>query len=150
MTTLRGRSTRLARRHPTATFFVLTYAVSWGLWLPVVLGVDGPLRRALFVAGIFGPAAAGIGTTWLAGESVGGWLREAFLTRVPLRWWVRALFVLPLAGAALGVLGAVAVGVLWRRRLGSQVTRPHPTAVALAVGLVVPLLALWNLLGVPR
>ena len=63
--------------------------------------------------------------------------------------WVRALFVLPLAGTALGVLAAVAVGSLWRRRLGSRTTRVHLTAVALAVGLVVPLLALWNLLGGP-
>ena len=54
-----------------------------------------------------------------------------------------------LAGTALGGLAAVGVGVLWRRRLGSRATRVHLTAVALAVRLVVPLLALWNLLGVP-
>ena len=117
MTALRGRSTRLARRHPTAAFFVLTYAISWGLWLPVVLGVDGPLRRALFVAGIFGPAVAGVLTTWLAGESVGGWLRAAFLTRVPARWWAVAVAVpvaLTLAASAAYALagGAVDLGLL--------------------------------------
>ena len=84
---------RFARRHPCATFFALTYAVSWGLWLPVVLGYSGPLREPLFVAGIFGPAIAGIGTTWLLGERVGEWLRAAFRWRVPARWWAVALAV---------------------------------------------------------
>lgn len=64
--------------------------------------------------------------------------------------WVRALFVLPLAGAALGAAGAAAVGLLWRDGLGGRATRVHLAAVALAVALVVPLLALWGLLGVPR
>ena len=115
MTALRGRSTRLARRHPTATFFALTYGVSWGLWLPAVLGADGPLRRALFVAGIFGPAVAGIGTTWLAGERVRCWLRAAFLPRVPARWWAVAVpITLTLAASAAYALagGAVDLGLL--------------------------------------
>ncbi len=87
--------------HPVTSFFVLAYGVSWGLWLPIVLGYNGPLRNTVFVGGIFGPAVAGSIVTWLAGGSVRVWLRHTVRWRVPFRWWVLAL-TLPalLIGAA--------------------------------------------------
>lgn len=88
-------SPRVARlaRHPAALYFALAYAISWGLWLPLVLGYDGPSRGVLFTAGVFGPPAAAVLTTWLLGRDVGAWLRAAFRLRVSARWWAVALAV---------------------------------------------------------
>lgn len=83
----------LAARHPVALYFVLAYAISWGVWLPIVFGYDGPLREAFFVAGIFGPALAGALMIRAQGERVGGWLRGIVRWRVAPTWWVLALVI---------------------------------------------------------
>lgn len=65
----------------------------------------------------------------------------------PFPFVVRALFVLPLVAAMLGLLTVPAAVLLWRRRLGSLAGRLHYTALAVAAVIVLPLLAYWNLLG---
>lgn len=65
----------------------------------------------------------------------------------PLPLWVRALFAVPLAGAALGALTLPAAFRVWRRGLGPVWTRLHYSIVAGAAVAVIPLLAYWNLLG---
>ena len=107
----------LAARHPIAAYFAVTYAISWGLWLPIVLGDGGPLREALFVAGIFGPALAGIAVTALSGASVLGWLRDTVRFRVSARWYAAALLVpaalVAVVSAAYAALGnPVGLGLL--------------------------------------
>jgi hypothetical protein len=65
----------------------------------------------------------------------------------PLPLWVRALFALPLAGAAFGMGTLPAAFRVWRRGLGPVWTRLHYSAVAVAAVAVIPLLAYWNLLS---
>lgn len=65
----------------------------------------------------------------------------------PFPLGLRALFVLPLLAAALGLLAVPAAVLLWRRRLGSLGARLHYTAVALALVGIIPVLAYWNVLG---
>jgi membrane protease YdiL (CAAX protease family) len=51
------------KQHQVATFFVLTFVISWGLWLPfvpIVFGRGIVVFAPLFMAGIFGPALAGM------------------------------------------------------------------------------------------
>jgi membrane protease YdiL (CAAX protease family) len=100
---------RLAARHPITSFFALTYALSWGLWLPIVVGYDGALREAFFVAGIFGPALAGALMVRAQGGSVGDWLRGIVRWRVAPRWWGLALvipaFLIGMASAVYALLG---------------------------------------------
>ena len=115
------RALSWVRRHPAAAFFALTYAISWGLWLPLVAGLDGPLRPVLFTAGVFGPALAGALTTRLMGRSVRAWLRDVARWRVGARWWAVAL-LLPVAltlaaSAAYGAVGPVDWGLLPGRLL---------------------------------
>lgn len=81
-----------SRRSPFL-FFALTYAISWGLWLPIVLGYDGALREVLFVAGIFGPALSAVVLTRREGRSISAWLREIVRWRVSPRWWALALAI---------------------------------------------------------
>jgi membrane protease YdiL (CAAX protease family) len=86
-----------------ARFFGLTFLLSWGAFLPVVLGLV-PVERAtpLAVASIFGPTVAALVLTWRAEGTAGLRRLLARLVRVcvPPRWYAATL--LPVA---LGLLG---------------------------------------------
>lgn len=100
----RTRVTSLARRYPAGTYFVLTLALSWGVWIPAL-----PARSGVgLIAGSFGPAVAAAVVTRLRGHSVRGWLRTVVDPRTDLRWYVAAL------GVPLVWVGAILVGLgLW-------------------------------------
>jgi hypothetical protein len=52
----------LVRRHPLFSFFVLTYAVTWSLWIPLVIFGDRVPSRLGFVLTMLGslvPSATG-------------------------------------------------------------------------------------------
>lgn len=59
--------TEFIRRHQLIAYFVLTYAFSWALWIPLQqLVLDGQdILRPLISLGIFGPALVGIGLSAL-------------------------------------------------------------------------------------
>lgn len=125
----------LVRRHPAGVFFALTYVISWGLWLPLVLGYHGPLRPVLFTAGVFGPAFAGALTTWLLGQSVRVWLRDIVRWRVPVRWWVVALGLpVALTLAASAAYALVGPGVDWGLLPGRLVAYLPALAAACLIG----------------
>lgn len=85
--TLRSRFTTLIDRYPAGTFFVLTLALSWGIWIPT-LSIDiGIPSMLLVIPGGFGPLAAAALVTKLRGESVRTWLNDAFDWHRPLRWY---------------------------------------------------------------
>jgi membrane protease YdiL (CAAX protease family) len=109
--TTRQRVRDAVGARPVAAFFVLAYAFSWVLWLPVVLGAAGAVRTLSFVAGGFGPALAGAVVTWLAdGESVRAWARRIVRWRVAPRWYLAALG-LPLVVVALASVAMASLGV---------------------------------------
>jgi hypothetical protein len=61
-------------RHPLVAFFLLSYAISWLIWLSMValaLDIRSPAGRALNIVAIAGPTLAGLA---LAGH---GWARLA-------------------------------------------------------------------------
>ena len=61
-----SKLTDLIIRHQVVAFFVLTFAISWGLWipfLPLVFSVTQTLLAPLVIYGAFGPALAGIAVT---------------------------------------------------------------------------------------
>jgi uncharacterized protein len=101
----------LLARYPLVSFFVMTYAFSWIVWAPWVLGQDGakllppalsvvlPTARYLLAAGILaGPTlAAFIMTATTEGrEGVRRLLGRLVLWRVGIRWYVVALIGVPL------------------------------------------------------
>lgn len=88
-------------------FFVLTYAVTWVCWMPVVhaAGAPGASLRALWLLGVFGPAIVAVGLT-AREEGLGG--VRSLLTRV-VRWHVAARWYVFAAGYMIAIKLAVAV-----------------------------------------
>lgn len=94
--------------HPVASFFVLTYAISWLAWLPIILGYDG-LNTALSMTAQFSPAVAALLVVLLSGASVRGWVRGIVRWRVSPLWYAVALglpaLLIAVQGTAFGLLG---------------------------------------------
>ena len=103
----------LVRRRPLLSFFLLTYAVTWALWTPLVLAPDslpGPVGFILLVLGSLVPSTVAIvliahlhgrrGVRKLLGRLLKG--------RIGLRWYVVVL-LLPLL-VPLGVVLSVLTG----------------------------------------
>ena len=85
------------------TFFALTLALSWAVWLPEALElVDfGSVVLGLIIIGGFGPLAAAAIVTWLGGASLRAWARQVLRWRVSPRWYLAAIGIpLLLFGAA--------------------------------------------------
>jgi membrane protease YdiL (CAAX protease family) len=97
------RLSRVAKRHPLITFFMLTYALTWLAWPVWAMGFyPNPIFS-------FGPFLAALVVLALThGKSgVGGLLRRMVRWRVGLRWYAAALLIpagITLAAAVLNVL----------------------------------------------
>jgi uncharacterized protein len=98
----------LVRRHPVVSFFVLTYAVSWSLSVPLVVvggNLPGPLVLALVLLGSQVPSAVGIlFVALLHGRSgVRTLFRRLVHARIGLRWYLAVLVLAMLPALAVGV-----------------------------------------------
>lgn len=102
--------------HPLVAFVGLAYLVSWSLWaVSLGLGGDETVWGAVaFVAGGFGPAAAGAIVIWRSNESLRMWARAIIHWRVPLRYWLYALGLPALVyGSANLILASFGEPVQW-------------------------------------
>lgn len=108
----KSRLSSLIQRRPLASFFVLAYAISWILWLPLVVsGDDSPsgLGFVLLALGSLVPSAVAIGlVAVLHGKAwVRTLLRRLLIWRVGVGWWLAVVLLSTLA------LGAVGLSVLF-------------------------------------
>jgi len=83
----------LVRRHPLISFFVLTYAVTWFVWAPLVIFGDripGPLAFVLLVLGSNVPSVLGVlFVALLRGRSgVRTLFGRLVRARIGLRWYL--------------------------------------------------------------
>lgn len=106
-----SRSGRIAgiseviRAHPLPAYFVLAYAVSWGLLLVLYGVMHEPAALVIFVQTLGPTVAARIVLTTMGGRVAYRAMRHRDrLWHVPLRWYLVALVGVPAA-----CLGAVAV-----------------------------------------
>jgi membrane protease YdiL (CAAX protease family) len=101
----------LIKRYPVVAFFVLTFVISWALFLPGIavsqgwLGQDWDWARSLSVAGNFGPSLAGLLLTRLLyGHEGLRDLRVRLQRRGVPNWWLAVALLLPI-GVNLAALG---------------------------------------------
>lgn len=87
MTTVAQKSTT----RMTITFFVLAYAISWAVWMPVlILPKYASQLGFLLLVGAYGPFLAAIITALIYGGRAGlwDWLKSAFKWRTPFVWYL--------------------------------------------------------------
>jgi membrane protease YdiL (CAAX protease family) len=94
-------------------FFLLTFAFSWMIWIPVaVWNPSEALMVGLVLIGAFGPSIMGVVSTYRTGGKEAGrelWQRFFQARRIPLRWWLLILVLFP-AMAFMGDLIDSALG----------------------------------------
>jgi membrane protease YdiL (CAAX protease family) len=115
---------QLVRRHPLAAFFVLSYGLSWALWIPLAVfrdAIAGPYTFLALLIGSSIPSAVAIVLTaiGLGRGATRKLLEQLLIWRVGWGWW---LLLLAPTALVVGTIGLVAI------------TRGGPTA-ALAMPL---------------
>ena len=103
-----ARSQSLVRRHPLICFYVLTYAISWSLWAPLVIlrdSIPGSVGFILLMLGSLVPSTLGLVFVGLLSGRPGvrRVLRRLVHGRIGLRWYLAALALALLVPLAVGV-----------------------------------------------
>ena len=105
-----ARPSSVVQRHQLAAYFGLTFAISWAIWLGLILGslhIQTVMGTVLNVVAIAGPSIAALVLATMLGRGELRRLLAGFsISRLSVRWTVVAL-VLPLAM----VVAAIAVSV---------------------------------------
>jgi membrane protease YdiL (CAAX protease family) len=119
------------RRHPLGAFYLLTFLISWGYWVPDAIGGG----HASHFPGLLGPILAAIVVTGLTRGRAG--LRDLasrmFRSRVGLRWHLAAALPLLAALATGGMLATAGAAFPGWSALGRMLGLPAigPVGVAL-------------------
>jgi membrane protease YdiL (CAAX protease family) len=92
------------KRHQIYSFFILAFAISWAIWIPVILFVskDGEFHPLLYIGG-YGPFLSAALVTWIAegGHGLRQWLKRTFRWRIHILWYIACWFLLPIIGLGL-------------------------------------------------
>ena len=120
-----GRVRALARQYSTTTFFVLTFLITWALWVPRVLAPES-VAATLALFGTWGPAIAAVIVAALVGK-----LRDlgARLVRWRVGWQWYAVVLL-------GPAAFYAAVVVLNMAFGSSDDLASPNVVGVVSGLL--------------
>ena len=102
----------IARRHPLAAFVGLTFAISWGIWLALIVSSTGITTPAGAVLNAWAIAGPSIGAIVVAGMLGRTGVRDLVAGLSPARsstGWVVTALALPLVMVAIAILIAVAL-----------------------------------------
>jgi uncharacterized protein len=139
------------QRHPVASYFALTFAISWGAIFALILGgqtgwmatADQFQRLLPYCVPllVLGPSLSGILMTWLVGGRAGlrAYRARLFKWRVEPRWYAVALLTAPLYVLVVGLVlapfsPAYLPGIFTTDDLASYLVRGM--MVALTAGIV--------------
>lgn len=143
-TSLRG----FVRRHPAASYFALTFAISWGVIVLLMIvqrtgliATKEDFERLLplwVVALVLGPSVSGVLMTWLVGGRQGlrDYKARLLRWRVGARWYAAALLTAPLYFLAVGL----AMSAFSPELLPGLFTSDDPAALVIR-GLAIALIA---------
>ncbi|MFC6865332.1 hypothetical protein ACFQGE_17940 [Halomicroarcula sp. GCM10025817] len=96
------------RERRLTSFFVLAYALAWGVELvPDLTGMTQPSWTSWFFAGFLGalaPSVAAAIVVWASGENVREWFRSVAKVRVHPKWYGAAIVVPFLIVYAAGIV----------------------------------------------
>ena len=84
-----NKLTELIKRHQVVAFFVLTFAISWGLWipfLPLIYSGKQPLLAPLLIFAAYMPALAGIAITRIIDPQPRGGSRKSSWIAFIVAW----------------------------------------------------------------
>jgi uncharacterized protein len=86
----------LVRRHPLISFYVLTYAITWLIWAPLVIfrnTIPGPVGFILTLVGSLVPSTLGLVFIGLLQGKAGVHrvLRRLVHGRIGIRWYLAVL-----------------------------------------------------------
>lgn len=80
-------------------FFLLTFAFSWMIWIPVAVWKPAEeLMMGLVLTGAFGPSIMGVVSTYRTGGKEAGrelWQRFLQVRRISILWWLIILILFP-------------------------------------------------------
>ena len=79
-------------------FLVLTFAISWGFFIPAVTIIPADAQIIAIIIGAFGPflAAVIVISTAMGKAELVQWFQEIFRFRIPLSFYLVGAFVLPI------------------------------------------------------
>ena len=91
----------LIKRYPFVSFVVLTYAISWALWTPLV--ISSQYSRLFLILGTFGPTLSALLLTLISNGRADllSLLRRLFIWRVSIFWYLFS-FLVPACYRAVG------------------------------------------------
>jgi hypothetical protein len=81
---------RWVEGHQVGAFFVLTFSVSWTMWVLSYL-TDGAVAVTLFLPGGFGPIVSALVLARYLGHPITEWIRKAMVWRMLLRFYAYVL-----------------------------------------------------------
>jgi uncharacterized protein len=104
----RSHTPSLVRRHPLISFYVLTYAITWLIWAPLVIfrnSIPGPVGFILAMLGSLVPSTLGLVFIGLLSGRPGvrRVLRRLIHARIGLRRYLAALALTTLAPLAVAI-----------------------------------------------
>jgi uncharacterized protein len=111
---VRGTVAAVADPRPVTVFVLLTFLISWAIWIPYAVtgrlagGAEPSLAALVLLVAAWAPALAAIGLTWLSSGRAGV---DALLGQVK-EWRVRPVWYAVALLAPLG-LAATARGIQW-------------------------------------
>jgi membrane protease YdiL (CAAX protease family) len=109
-----GSGVDVVRRRRLTTFFVLAYALAWGVEaIPDLVGMTQPSWPSWFFAGFLSalaPSVAAAIVVALSGESVRDWFRSVARVRVHPKWYLAAIGVPFLVVYVTGVVSSLLGG----------------------------------------
>ena len=78
-------------------YFALTFAITWGILIPVVSTVPEDRQTPYFIAAAFGPFLSAVITIWISkgGSALRQWLRQVFRLRIRVILYLAGALFLP-------------------------------------------------------